>query len=102
MLIGRLLYITQTKICTQLLVKLLLMRFDDSMNLRFTVGPTPCRSDYDYFRKPIVGNFSLGKGMLFWQFLSNKCQNSVIPVKKPKFFYFGPENVKILQLLSRK
>ena len=44
--------------------------------------------------------FSLGKGMLFskfsrfwfgqgyafWQFRSTKCQNFVIPVKKPKFF----------------
>ena len=29
--------------------------------------------------------FSLGKGMLFWKFRSEKCQTSVIPVKKPNF-----------------
>ena len=35
--------------------------------------------------------FSLGKGKVFWQFWSKKCQTSVIPVKKPKFFSnFGP------------
>ena len=32
----------------------------------------------------ILINFSLGKGMLFWQIWSKKCQTSIIPVKKLK------------------
>ena len=33
----------------------------------------------------------LAKGILFLQFWSKKCETSVIPVKKPKFFSnFGP------------
>ena len=31
--------------------------------------------------------FSLGKGIIFGNFWSKKCQTSVIPVKKPKFFF---------------
>ena len=37
----------------------------------------------------LFGNFSRfwsGQGYAFWQFRSKKCQTSVIPVKKPKFF----------------
>ena len=34
--------------------KMLLIRFDVLMNQRFTVGPTPYRSDYDYFREPMI------------------------------------------------
>ena len=46
----------------------------------------------------LFGNFSQfqsGQGYPFWQVWSKKCEILVIPVKKPKFLYFGPKNVKI-------
>ena len=38
--------------------------------------------------------------MLFGKF-GQRCQNSVIPVKKLMFSKFGPENAKIWQVLSK-